>query len=70
MHPHSGEQGYGELDEEGEEGDEEEGDGAQVVPGDHGGEGAHHQESVKAPFEPTTTTTTSVFSHFEEEADN
>ena len=66
VHPHSGEQGYGELGEEGEHGEEEEGDGAQVVPGDYGSEGAHHQNSVNASFEATT----SVFGHLEKDADD
>ena len=42
MDPHSGEQRYGKLGQEGDEGEEEEGHGAQVLPCDHDGEGARH----------------------------
>ena len=38
------------------------------MPGEHDGEGGYHQESVNASFEPTTTT--SVFAHLEEDADD
>ena len=36
------------------------------MPGDHGGEGDHHQESVNASFEPISTV--SVFTHLEEDS--
>ena len=35
------------------------------MPGDHGSEGDHHQESVNTSFEPISTV--SVFTHLEED---
>ena len=40
--PHGGQERYGDLGEDGQDGDEDEGDGAQVVACHHGGDQANH----------------------------
>ena len=40
--PHSGQERYGDLGEDGQDGDEDESDGAQVVACHHGGDQANH----------------------------
>ena len=53
INPHSGQERYGDLGENGQDGDEDESDGAQVVACHHGGDQGNHQDSLHPSLKAT-----------------